>query len=278
MRAEMEARGIGALILCDAVNIRYATGTRNTQVFTSRNAPSRYLLLIAGRSILYEFTGCEHLADGFDTVDEVREASTSSFVAAGARIVEREQTWVQEMSDTLRDELGAGSHVAGFERMNAGVANGMAAAGHQVVDAQEPIEMVRAIKSSGEVACISASLALTERAVSALRDAIRPGQTENELWAVLHHEVIAGNGDYCETRLLNAGPRSNPWFQESSHRVIEPNEVIALDTDVVGCHGYYADFSCTFHAGPDAPSVEQRRLYALAHGSCTTTSPSSSRG
>ena len=164
------------------------------------------------------------------------------------------------------------------QRMNAGVANGMAAAGHQVVDAQEPIEMVRAIKSSGEVACISASLALTERAVSALRDAIRPGQTENELWAVLHHEVIAGNGDYCETRLLNAGPRSNPWFQESSHRVIEPNELIALDTDVVGCHGYYADFSCTFHAGPDAPSVEQRRLYALAHGSCTTTSPSSSRG
>ena len=40
---------------------------------------------------------------------------------------------------------------------------------------------------------------------------------------------------------------------------------MALDTDVVGCHGYYSDFSRTFHAGPDAPTAEQRRLYRLAH-------------
>ena len=42
VRAEMSSRGIDALLLCDAVNIRYATNTRNMQVFTSRNSPSRY--------------------------------------------------------------------------------------------------------------------------------------------------------------------------------------------------------------------------------------------
>ena len=62
--------GLDALILSDPVNIRYATGARNMQIFCARNAPSRYLLLTLDRSILYEFTGCEHLAAGLETVDE----------------------------------------------------------------------------------------------------------------------------------------------------------------------------------------------------------------
>lgn len=95
------------------------------------------------------------------------------------------------------------------------------------------------------------SLRATETAVGKLRDAIRPGITETELWSVMHQAVIAQNGDYCETRLLSAGQRTNPWFQEAAHHVIEPDSLIALDTDVVGCHGYYADFSRTFHAGPN---------------------------
>ncbi|MDN3718733.1 M24 family metallopeptidase [Roseibium salinum] len=98
-----------------------------------------------------------------------------------------------------------------------------------------------------------------------LRDAIRPGLTEAELWSVLHKSVIEQNGDYIETRLLSAGARTNPWFQETSDNVIGANELIALDTDVVGCHGYYADFSRTFHAGPDRPSDVQRELYKTAH-------------
>ena len=64
VRAEMAVHGIDAVILSDPVSIRYATGARNMQVFSMRNAPARYLVLTADRSILYEFTGCAHLADG----------------------------------------------------------------------------------------------------------------------------------------------------------------------------------------------------------------------
>lgn len=265
VRDQMAAYDVGALILSDAVNIRYATGTRNMQVFTSRNAPSRYLLLTADRSILFEFTGAEHLADGFDTVDEVRPAMTASFVAAGDAIAEREVRWARDMAAEVLRLLGPGRHRVGVERMNAGAAIALADCGLVVTDAQQPVERARAIKSAGEVACIRASVALTERAVAAMRDEIRPGRTEAELWSVLQREVIAGNGDYCETRLLNSGPRTNPWFQETSSRPIEANELVALDTDVVGCHGYYTDFSRTFHVGPDEPTAEQVRLYRTAH-------------
>ena len=70
VREEMNRRDIGALIISDPINIRYATGTRNMQIFSSRNTPARYLLVTEHHSILYEFTGCLHLADGFETVDE----------------------------------------------------------------------------------------------------------------------------------------------------------------------------------------------------------------
>jgi len=265
VREQMQAHDVAALILSDPVNIRYATGTRNMQVFTARNAPSRYLLLTEDRSILYEFTGCEHLANGFDTVDEVRASMTASFVAAGNDIAERERAWASEMAAEIAAQLGPGHHRVGIERMNAGATAALTAAGLTLADAQQPVELARAIKSPDEIKCIKASVRMTENAVRAMRDALQPGMTENELWSVLHQAVIAGNGDYCETRLLSSGPRTNPWFQETSSRVIQPNELVALDTDVVGCHGYYADFSRTFHAGPDQPTDEQRRLYAVAY-------------
>ncbi|MEQ9053171.1 MAG: Xaa-Pro peptidase family protein [Roseovarius confluentis] len=264
VRAEMRKRDIAAVLLSDPVNIRYATGARNMQVFSQRNAPSRYLLLTENRSILFEFTGCAHLADGLETIDEVRAARTASFVAAGPDIARRERAWAVEMADLVTSLVGKGATL-GIERLNAGSAIALRDAGLRIVDAQEPVELARAIKSAEEMKCVNASLRATEIGVGKLREAIRPGMTEAELWSVLHQSVIAQNGDYVETRLLNAGERTNPWFQETTDNVIGTNELIALDTDVVGCHGYYSDFSRTFHSGPGKPSVTQRELYKVAH-------------
>jgi Xaa-Pro aminopeptidase len=124
------------------------------------------------------------------------------------------------MSDTISELVGCGATV-GLERLNAGAAIALNGCGLQIVDAQHAVEFARAIKSSEELKCIEASLRATEIGVAKLRDAIRPGLSENEL--------------------------------------------IALDTDVVGCHGYYSDFSRTFHSGPSNPSGEQKTLYQLAY-------------
>ena len=263
-RSEMERYGVDACVLFDSVNIRYASGSRNMQIFTSRN-PARYLLLtLAGPVILFEFTGCEHLADGLETIDEVRPAITVSFVAAGEEIPDRERTWAREIASVIRGHCGADATV-GIERVNAGAAIALAAEGFTIVDAQRPVERARAIKSPEELKCVRSSIRATERAVAELRSVIQPGLTEQQLWSVLHQAVIAQGGDYVETRLLNSGTRTNPWFQEAGPKIIAPNELIALDTDVVGCFGYYADFSRTFHSGPDEPSATQRRLYRVAH-------------
>jgi Xaa-Pro aminopeptidase len=264
VRSEMVKYGVDAVILSDPINIRYATGTRNMQVFCMRNAASRYLLLTAKRSILFEFTGCAHLGEGYETVDEVRQSKTASFVAAGPNIEDKECSWGREMADLVVELCGTGATL-GLERLNANVAIALKESGLKIVDAQQPVEMARAIKSPEEVKCVVASLRATEVAVGKLRDAVRPGLTENELWSVLHKSVIEQNGDYCETRLLSAGQRTNPWFQETASYKIQDNDLVALDTDVVGCHGYYSDFSRTFHAGPNPPTDYQKELYRVAY-------------
>ena len=265
LRKEMSKRSIDAVILTDAVNIRYATGARNMQVFTSRNPASRYVYIpFAGPVIMFEFTGAAHLCDGLATIDEVRPARTASFAAAGGDVAATEQAWAQDMTELLMQTAGRGAKV-GLERVNAGAAIALSNAGFEIVDAQEPVERARAIKCAGEIRCIQASLRATESAMHEMRCAIEPGLTENELWAVFHHHVIAAGADYIETRLLTSGTHTNPWFQETSDKVIEPNTLIAFDTDVVGVHGYYSDFSRTFHVGPDAPTQRQRELYSIAY-------------
>jgi Xaa-Pro aminopeptidase len=264
VREQMAAYSLDACILLDPVNIRYATGARNMQVFHSRN-PARYLFVPqSGPVIIHEFVGCAHLAEGLDTIDEVRPAITASYAAAGDGIVTVEAAWARQVASLVRQHCGARAAV-GLERANAGAALALRDEGFHLSDAQAPIERARAVKSAEELKCVRASVAATEVAVARLRDAIRPGLSENELWSVLHQAVIALGGDYVETRLLSSGPRTNPWFQETGERRLGENELVALDTDVVGCHGYYCDFSRTFHTGPDGPTQQQRELYRVAH-------------
>ena len=93
LRSVMGARNVAAVLLTDPVNIRYASGARNMQIFTARN-PARYLFVtLDGPVVLYEFTGALHLADGLETITEVRHATTASFVAAGEGIGAVERRW-----------------------------------------------------------------------------------------------------------------------------------------------------------------------------------------
>jgi Xaa-Pro aminopeptidase len=264
VREQMEAHALDACILLDPVNIRYATGARNMQVFHARN-PARYLFVPqSGPVVLYEFAGCAHLAEGLETIDEIRPAITASYAAAGTGIEAVERAWARQVADLVREHCGPRAAV-GVERANAGAALALRDEGFRLADAQAPVERARAVKSGEELKCVRASVRATEVAVARLRAAIRPGPSENELWSVLHQGVIALGGDYVETRLLSSGTRTNPWFQETGDRRLADDELVALDTDVVGCHGYYCDFSRTFHTGPGAPTRAQRELYRVAH-------------
>jgi Xaa-Pro aminopeptidase len=97
-----------------------------------------------------------------------------------------------------------------------------------------------------------------------MRRALRPGITENQLWSILHETNIAHDGEWIECRLLASGERTNPWFQESSNRVIQAGDMVGFDTDMVGPFGYLADVSRSLVCPGRRPTPEQRQLYEIA--------------
>ena len=62
------------------------------------------------------------------------------------------------------------------------------------------------------------------------------------------------NEKWIETRLLASGPRTNPWFQECGPRLIQNNEIVAFDTDLIGCYGICIDISRTWWVGDARPT------------------------
>ncbi|KAF4949740.1 hypothetical protein FGADI_8678 [Fusarium gaditjirri] len=176
------------------------------QVFTARNPPTRYLLLTETRSIMFEFSGCLHLARSYETVDKVCTAKSVTFSSSGPNVHDKERKWAQETADLVENLIRKRNATLGLERIYANVAH------------------------------------------------------------ALNHAQIC---NWAERRLCRDSTHQRwatdkPLVPGVSSYVIQRNNLVALDTDVVGCHGYYSDFSRTFYAGPDPPTDEGKELCGTA--------------
>jgi Xaa-Pro aminopeptidase len=263
VRAQLRARDYAGALLYDPINVRYATGSRNMAVWTMHNAVRYCFVATEGPVVVFDFHNCGHLSAGLETVDEVRPAVAWYYFGAGPRFAERARAWAAEIADLVAAH-GGGNRRLALDHCEPEGAAALADLGIEVRNGQEVMELARSIKSAEELACMAASIAVCETAMARMREALEPGMTENELWSILNHVNAAMGGEWIETRLLTSGARTNPWFQESSERIIRPGELVSFDTDMIGPYGYCADISRSYFCGPGRPSDEQRRLYGLA--------------
>ncbi|MBM3599492.1 MAG: aminopeptidase P family protein [Alphaproteobacteria bacterium] len=263
LRAELARRDYAGALLSDPINIRYATGSRNMAVWTL-HAPGRYAFVATdGPVVLFEFTSSRHLSDGLETLTDIRPSTPWFYFLAGPRSAEKAGLWAEEVA-SLVERHGGGNRRLAIDRCEPMGSARLVARGIELFDAQEAIELAGAIKSTEEIAALQLSMDVCDIAIDRIRQEIRPGLTENQLWAVLHDTNIAHDGEWVECRLLSSGPRTNPWFQECGNRVIKAGELVSFDTDMVGPCGYLADISRSYVCPGRPPSDEQRRLYGLA--------------
>jgi Xaa-Pro aminopeptidase len=112
LRRKLVDYDCAAGLFYDPINIRYATGVTNMQIYSLHN-PCRYVFVAAeGPVILFEFGGCEFLADGRPAVDEVRVAKAWYHFAAGPRVQEFAQEWCAEILDLMRTHGGGNRRLA----------------------------------------------------------------------------------------------------------------------------------------------------------------------
>jgi len=263
LRRELRKRDYGACLLSDPINIRYATGSRNMMLWTM-HSPSRWAFVPAeGPVVLFEYESSKHVNEGIETIAEIRPCTPWIYFLAGPRCEEKAGSWAKEIADLVAARCGGNRRLA-IDRCEPMGAFKLAKLGLELHDAQEAIEQARLIKSPEEIAALRLSMDVCDAAIARMREALRPGITENQLWAILHETNIAHDGEWIECRLLASGERTNPWFQESSNRAIRAGDVVAFDTDMVGPLGYLADISRSWVCPGKPPTNEQQRLYAIA--------------
>jgi Xaa-Pro aminopeptidase len=197
-------------------------------------------------------------------VAEVRLATAHAFQFVAEHAIPVSHQWAGEIRELVDSLMGPGSQRLAVDRLDLEGVDALRAQGFTLVEGQRLMELARAVKSAEEIACMRSSLAVADIGMQRMRDALRPGMTETELWAELHHANIALGGEWIETRLLSSGPRTNPWFQEASDRIIEAGDLVSFDTDMVGPYGYCSDVSRTFLCGNGPATGRQKTLYALA--------------
>lgn len=240
-------------------------------VWCLHNAVRYVFVPTEGPVVLFDFHNCEHLSAGNEVIAEVRPATGWFYFAAGERSAEMAGRWAAEIAELVARH-GGGNRRLAVDKCDPLGAAALQGLGVEIFDGQEVLELARRIKGPEEIACLEASVAVCEEAMGAMRRALTPGMTENELWSILNQVNAARGGEWIETRLLAAGGRSNPWFRECGDNVIEAGDMVSFDTDMIGPYGYCADISRSFLCGDGRGSDEQRRLYQLAWDQIHTNS------
>ena len=263
IQEELVRQDLAGIILYDQLNTRYATDATNMQIWCAHNE-ARYVYVPAeSGAIVFEYGGKSLLSEGLPGIERAAKPTTFFYMVAGQHVAERAKIWAVEMDAIIREHSGGNQRIA-IDRLAPVGVQMIEDLGYEVHDGFTVMEKAREIKSDGEIALMRTSIEVCERAVQQMREALKPGITENALWAELHHGNIAGGGEWIETRLLSSGPRTNPWFRECSMRPIEKGDMVSFDTDLVGPYGYCCDMSRSWICDAE-PDDEQRRLYAAAY-------------
>lgn len=261
-------RGYAGLLMYDPLNIRYATDTTNMQLWNTHNPFRACLLCADGHMVMWEYKNSPFLVTFNPLVKELRSGATFFYNSTGDRGEMAAKAFAQQVDEVIRAHAGTNRRLAVDKIMVHGL-RALEAIGFEVMEGEEVTERVRAIKGPDDMLAMRAAHLACEAGIAEMEAFTRQnvpkgGVSEDAIWAELHAANIRRGGEWIETRLLASGPRTNPWFQECGPRLVRENEIVAFDTDLIGCYGFCIDISRTWWVGDGKPSNAMISAYAHA--------------
>ena len=260
-------REYGGLLIFDPLNIRYATDSTNMQIWNMHN-PFRAVLVCAdGYMVIWDYKNSPFLSTFNPLVREQRFGADLFYFARGDKADLAADRFSNEIRILLKEHCGGNKRLA-VDKILVNGLRALEAQGLQIFEGEELTEKARSIKGRDEIKAMRCASVACENSVhlmeSFARTQVPQGNTsEDDIWAVLHSENVKRGGEWIETRLLASGPRTNPWFQECGPRIVKNNEIVAFDTDLVGCYGICVDISRTWWIGDEPPRSDM--IYAMQH-------------
>ena len=263
----LNARDYGGLLLFDPLNIRYATDTTNMQLWNAHNPFRACLICADGHMVMWEYKNSPFLVTFNPLVKELRTGASFFYSITGDTSANDARNFAAQLDEVMRAHAGSNRRLAVDKIMIHGL-RALERSGFEIMEGEEVTERSRAIKGPDEIAAMRCAHHACEAAIAEMEAFTRlnvpQGQTsEDDIWAELHRGNIRRGGEWIETRLLASGPRTNPWFQECGPRLVQNNEIVAFDTDLIGCYGICIDISRTWWIGDQKPRPDM--IAAMHH-------------
>jgi Xaa-Pro aminopeptidase len=124
------------------------------------------------------------------------------------------------------------------------------------------LAQARAVKTVDEVECLRLSASVCEAGFQAMREAIRPGARESEVFARAVARIVELGGEHGGGN-ISSGPNTWPKSQaDTTDRIIRPGDVVYSDLYNIGFHGYRSCYYRTFSCGE--PRKETRDAHRRA--------------
>jgi Xaa-Pro aminopeptidase len=121
-----------------------------------------------------------------------------------------------------------------------------------VLRVDDEIAALRRRKSPLELRCLRAACRVTDEALVAVREQLRPGISERELAARLGYELRRRSGEWAFTPIVVSGVDDPIPIREPTDRLIERGDSVMIDVGG-SWDGYQADASRTWVVGEASP-------------------------
>ncbi len=139
----------------------------------------------------------------------------------------------------------------------------------RLYDAEDKVDKIRSIKTKKEIKCIEKASRLSVRAMKAVKESIKKGVTEKEIYKTALCESITESEGIAFNFIISSGKNSLRIHSKPTDKKIKEDETIIVDLGFV-VNNYCSDMTRTFCINPSKEKEEKweiiKKAYKIALG------------
>jgi Xaa-Pro aminopeptidase len=262
------AGGYDAVVLLSDPNIRYVTAVATTSV---SGAGGFHYSLLCGDGQITHWDSADHAVHERLTcpwLTDIRYAAPGigivpAALGSGPAADALGELMAKELARALADH-GLRSGRVGLDVAQPSLTARLERHGYTVdAGAGAALASARACKTEDEIECLRLSAAACEAGFQAMREAIKPGARESEIFARGVARIIEVGGEHGGGN-ISSGPNTWPKSQaDITDRIIRPGDVVYSDLYNIGFHGYRSCYYRTFSCGKPASATSAAHARAV---------------
>lgn len=249
VRRMLDEFGLGAVLLFETSNIRYATATQIG--YWAFNKGERYALVTReGRPRIWDFGSAAkahrlqlpHMYDAENSIG----GNTGLQGAIGPE-TGLHQRAAAEIKSVLAAE-GLATEQLGVDLAETSVFLALQAEGLRVVDGQQAMMGAREIKSADEIVLLTQACAMVDGVYQGIFEMLKPGIRESDVVGYAHARLFEMGSEFVEAINSISGERCSPHPHVFSDRLLRPGDQAYFDIIHV-FNGYRTCYYRTFAVG-----------------------------